>query len=360
MASTYSNLKIELIGTGNQAGTWGTTTNNNLQYAIEEAIVGSANVTFASADVTLTLANTNLSQTARNLRLNLTGTSGGARNLIVPGIAKFYIINNGLADAVTVKNSSGTGVVVPAGKSTVVYNDATNVAPAVSTLDSLTLNTPLPIASGGSGQTTQAAAITALTGTQTSGYYLRSNGTNASLAQLQAADINGTVSIANGGTGQSSKTNAFDALSPTTTKGDLIVSDGSDNVRFAVGANGYVLTADSATATGLTWSPAAAGGSVTLINDVATASNLYPTFANATSGTVANLYTSNAKLLYKPSTGDLQSSQLVASNGLIVNSDQITSSYTIAAGTNAMSVGPITVASGQSVTVSSGQRWVVI
>ena len=360
MASTYSNLKVELIGTGDQAGAWGVTTNNNLQYAIEEAIVGSADVTFASADVTLTLSNTNLSQTARNLRLNLIGVSGGARNLYVPAIEKFYIVNNGLADAVTVRNATGTGVSVAAGKSTVVYNNGTNVVDAVNNLDSLTLNNPLSIANGGTGQITQQAAITALTGAQTSGYYLRSNGTNAILAPFQAGDITGVLGIPNGGTGQSTKTNAFDALSPTTTKGDLIVNDGADNVRLGVGTNGFVLTADSSTATGLTWTAAGAGGSVTLINDVATASNLYPTFANATSGTVANLYTSNAKLLYKPSTGDLQSSQLVASNGLIVNSDQITSSYTIAAGTNAMSVGPITVASGQSVTVSSGQKWVVI
>ena len=103
MASTYSSLKIELIGTGDQSGTWGTTTNTNLGTAIEEAITGSANVSFSSADVTLTLTDTNSSQTARNLRLNLTGTSGGARNLIVPAIEKLYLINNGLADDVTVK-----------------------------------------------------------------------------------------------------------------------------------------------------------------------------------------------------------------------------------------------------------------
>lgn len=360
MASTYSNLKIELIGTGDQAGAWGITTNNNLQYAIEEAVVGSADVAFVSADVTLTLSNTNLSQTARNLRLNLTGTSGGARNLIVPAIEKFYIINNGLADAVTVKNSTGTGVSVAAGKSTIVYNNGTNVVDAVNNLDSLTLNNALSIANGGTGQVTQQAAITALTGTQTSGYYLRSNGVNAALAPFQASDLTGTIQIANGGTGQSNKTSAFNALSPTTTKGDLIVNDGTNNVRFGVGTNGYVLTADSSTATGFTWSAAGAGGSVTLVNDVATASNLYPTFANATSGTVANLYTSNAKLLYKPSTGDLQASQMVSTNGLVVNSTTVSASYTIASGTNAMSVGPITVASGQSVTVSSGQKWVVI
>jgi hypothetical protein len=131
MASTYSNLKIELIGTGEQSGTWGTTTNINLGTAIEEAITGSADVPFSSADVTLTLSNTNTAQTARNLRLNLTGTSGGARNLIVPTIEKQYIINNGLADAVTVKNSTGSGVAVPAGKSTIVFNNGTDVVETI-------------------------------------------------------------------------------------------------------------------------------------------------------------------------------------------------------------------------------------
>jgi len=105
MASTYSNLKIELIGTGDQSGTWGVTTNTNLGTAIEEAITGSADVTFASADVTLTLTNTNTAQTARNLRLNLVGTVGAAQNLIVPAIEKQYIINNTLGFDITVKNS---------------------------------------------------------------------------------------------------------------------------------------------------------------------------------------------------------------------------------------------------------------
>ena len=134
MASTYSDLKIELIGTGEQSGTWGTTTNTNLGTALEEAIVGSANVSFSSADVTLTLTNTNGTQTARHLRLNLTGTSGGARNLILGSgcqIDKLYIINNGLADAVTVKNTTGTGVTVDAGKSMFVYNNGTNVVDAL-------------------------------------------------------------------------------------------------------------------------------------------------------------------------------------------------------------------------------------
>lgn len=156
MASTYSDLKIELIGTGEQSGTWGTTTNTNLGTALGEAITGSADVSFSSADVTVTLTDTNNAQTARNLRLNLTGTSGGARQLILGSgcqIEKLYLINNGLADAVTVKNTSGTGIAVPAGKSMFVYNNGTNVVDATTHLSSLTLGSALPVSSGGTGVT---------------------------------------------------------------------------------------------------------------------------------------------------------------------------------------------------------------
>ena len=154
MASTYSDLKIELIGTGEQTGSWGNTTNTSLGTALEEAIAGSADVSFSSADVTLTLTNTNTTQAARHIRLNLTGTSGGARNLILGSgcqIDKPYIINNGLADTVTVKNTTGTGVAVPAGKSMWVFNNGTNVVDVITHLTSLTLGSALSAGSGGTG-----------------------------------------------------------------------------------------------------------------------------------------------------------------------------------------------------------------
>lgn len=106
--------------------------------------------------------------------------------------------------------------------------------------------------------------------------------------------------------------------------------------------------------------PAWAGvGGATLSNDTSTASFEYPLFAAATSGSATTVYTSNAKFLYKPSTGELQASEVTASNGLLLNATTVAASYTIGTGYNAMSVGPVTVASGQSVTVSSGQRWLV-
>lgn len=154
MPSTYSNLKIELMATGEKTTTWGDITNVNLGTALEEAIVGSADVTFASGNVTLTLTNTNASQTARNVRLRCTGTTGGARNLVVPSIEKPYIVRNDCADAITVKTAAGTGVAVPAGKTMWLYVDGTNVVDAVTHLSSLTLTTPLPAAQGGTGTTT--------------------------------------------------------------------------------------------------------------------------------------------------------------------------------------------------------------
>ena len=159
MASTYSNLKIQLMATGENNSTWGTVTNVNLGTAIEEAITGSVDVTFASGDVTLTLTNTNATQSARNLRLNCTGTTGGARNLILGSgcqIEKVYIVNNGCADAITVKNTTGNGIAVPAGKTMYVFNNGTDVVDAITHLTSLTLASALPVASGGTGSTTAA------------------------------------------------------------------------------------------------------------------------------------------------------------------------------------------------------------
>jgi hypothetical protein len=181
MASTYSSLKIQLMATGENSGTWGNVTNVNLGTALEEAIVGSADVNFSSADVTLTLTDTNSSQSARNLRLNLTGSVGAPQNLIVPAIEKVYIVNNGLTQIITVKNSTGTGIAVPAGKTMWVYNDGTNVVDAVTHLTSLTLGSALPIASGGTGST------------------------STTYANLQS-NVTGTLPIANGGTGSTSTT----------------------------------------------------------------------------------------------------------------------------------------------------------
>ena len=186
-------------------------------------------------------------------------------------------------------------------------------------------------AKGGNGVTTFSGGTTGLTpNTATSG----------------AITLAGTLVAANGGTSFS-----------TYTTGDVIYASATNTLsKLGVGTTGQILTVAGGVPT---WAAAPPSGA-TISNDTSTASNLYPLFSNATSGAPTTIYTSNAKYLYKPSTGDLQASQVVASNGLVLNSSTVATSYTIATGNNAMSVGPITVASGQSVTVSSGQRWVVL
>jgi len=146
MASTYSALKVELIGTGEQSGTWGVTTDTNLDVALGEAITGSADVNFSTAaDVTVTLTDTNTTQTARNLRLNITESSTGigyVGSLILGSgcqIEKLYLINNGTTASKTIKNTTGTGVTVPAGKSMFVFNNGTNVVDAITALSSLSV-----------------------------------------------------------------------------------------------------------------------------------------------------------------------------------------------------------------------------
>jgi len=167
MASTYSQLKFELIGTGDQAGTWGATTNTNLGTAIQEAITGNATVTFASSNVAIALTDTNATQTARNLRLVLSGTITSAQTLFVPAISKQYLITNSLSNSVVISNGSnatptGTTVTVPAGRSVVVFNDGTNIAEAINyvadlsvgnlTLSNIVLTNPVDVSEGGTGR----------------------------------------------------------------------------------------------------------------------------------------------------------------------------------------------------------------
>ena len=147
MASTWSALKVELQGTGDNSGTWGALTNANLGDAVlGEAITGSATVNYSSAaDVTLTLTDSASSQSARNLRLNITESGAGVGyvgNLILGSgcqIEKFYLIRNNGTGVKTVKNTTGTGIAVAAGKATLVYNDGTNVVDVLNSFSSAIL-----------------------------------------------------------------------------------------------------------------------------------------------------------------------------------------------------------------------------
>ena len=130
MASTYStDLKLELMATGENAGTWGTKTNTNLEL-VQQAIAGFQAIDVASSDVTLVMSNASISN-ARNMVLKFTGTLAGNRTVSLPdGIEKFYILQDATthgANSLTFKTTSGTGFTLDEGKMHGGFSDGTNV-----------------------------------------------------------------------------------------------------------------------------------------------------------------------------------------------------------------------------------------
>ena len=315
MASTYSDLKIELIGTGEQSGTWGTTTNTNLSTALGEAITGSADVAFSSADVTLTLTNTNAAQTARNLRLNLTGTSGGARQLILGSgcqIEKFYLINNGLADAVTVKNTTGLGVTVPAGLAVLVFNNGTDVVNPLTYFTGTVVSSSATI-TGGTINGTAIGGSSAAAGSFTT---LAASGNTTLTGDLS---VNGNTTLGNA----SSDTITLNAN--TANVPNNLNFNGTGTIRLPNGTTGE--------------RPTPAAGMIRYN----TSENTFEGYSNGAWGAIGGGATGGG--------GD----QVFYENELTVTTD-----YTLTTNRNAMSTGPITIDAGATVTIPTDQRWVIL
>jgi len=126
MPSTYStSLGLELIGNGEQAGTWGTTTNTNLGTLLEQAIAGVQSITLTGGDYTLTDFN-GLPDEARNAVLVFGGLLAAPCNVIAPAVEKVYIVRNFSNATVTVKTSGGNGVAIANAASEVIFCDGTN------------------------------------------------------------------------------------------------------------------------------------------------------------------------------------------------------------------------------------------
>jgi hypothetical protein len=156
MASTYStNLRLEMIASGEQSGTWDTTNNTNLGTLIEEAISGVSAVTHDDSAAYSLTTNNGSTDEARQMVLTVGGTLTAARNLVCPTSDKVYIVHNATTGgyAVTLKTTAGTGISVPNGKVMWLYCDGTNVVDAVTHLSSLTLATVLDETQGGTGLT---------------------------------------------------------------------------------------------------------------------------------------------------------------------------------------------------------------
>jgi hypothetical protein len=126
--TTYSqSLKLTLIGDGEEAGTWGGTTNTNLGTLLEQAITGVQTIPMSNANVTLTSIDGTADQ-ARNAVLVVTGTNAAVRDIIAPLVNKQYLVVNNTTGgfAINIRGSSGFSVSIPNGTSVFVYCDGTN------------------------------------------------------------------------------------------------------------------------------------------------------------------------------------------------------------------------------------------
>lgn len=205
MSSTYSSsLRVELIGSGDQAGTWGTTTDNNFAYIFDSAIAGYQAVTVTSTAQALTYVNgptstANLNQSVYAiLKFN---SASAATAIYAPPASKQYIIWNNSGYTITIYNSTvignttaaGTGVAILNGNKVMVWSDGTNFYE----VQAQNLTGVLAVPNGGTGATSF-----------TSGALLKGAGTGA-VSVASAADIVGQIST-------TAVTNATNATNATT------------------------------------------------------------------------------------------------------------------------------------------------
>ena len=306
--STYSsNLKIELMTTGENSGTWGDVTNTNLGTALEQAVIGLGNPDYVSdANLTISITNSNASQAARCLVLNVTSSFGSlsaTRELVVPTIQKQYIVQNNTTggQSITVKTSAGTGITVPNGRKAHLYVNGTSV---IQMFDFVNL-------SGGTIDNMTIGATTASTGKFTT---LNASG---------AATFDGTVALGNA---------AADIITvPGTIGSNLIFTDNT----YDIGASGAtrprnLFLAGAATVGG----NLSVGGTLTLTGGVNLNGNVTVGDSSTDTLTINSTITSN--LIFTDNTYDIGASGatrprnlFLAGNATIGGAQTLTGALTV-------------------------------
>jgi hypothetical protein len=213
---------------------WGTLVNTSITALLDSAVAGTTTITSTSATYTLSTT-VDAANEARQAVILCTAATTGVQTIIAPVQSKTYVVINATTNNFGVKIvgvGPTTGVTIPNGRAYMVaWNGSDFVITGITTVNLATdVTGTLAIANGGTGQITQQLAINALVGTQTANRVLRSNGTNSVLAQVAlATDVTGTLPIANGGTGQTTQQAAINALVGAQTANRVLRSDGTNS-----------------------------------------------------------------------------------------------------------------------------------
>jgi hypothetical protein len=325
--TTYSqSLKLTLIGDGEEAGTWGGTTNTNLGTLLEQAITGVQEIPMSNADVTLTSTDGTADQ-ARNAVLVATGTNAAVRDLIAPLVEKQYLVVNNTTGgfAINIRGSSGFSVSVPNGASVFVYCNGTNFYSAQQsyTTGNFTVGGNLTV----TGNTNAANATF-------TGNVAALNISTANVTATGAGAFTGNVSAANFTTAGN-----VAALNVSTTGNVAATGNVSGAIATFTGNSIFSSTGALKVSAGTTGQRPSPSTGMFRFNSSLTRFEGYNgsnwgTLGGATGG-------GNDQIFYE-------------------NGQLVTASYTITTGTNAMSAGPITIDTGVTVTVPDDSTWVIV
>ena len=256
MSSTYSpDLRIELIGPGEQAGVWNTTTNTNLGTLVEDAIAGYISVSVTSANQALTASN-GVADQSRNATVALTTTTSADFAVYAPPASKQYVIYNTTAYVATIYNSTvlgnttaaGLGVAVAAGKKIAIFSDGTNFREVeVSTFAGV-----LPVVNGGTGVTTSTGTGSVVLSTSPT-LVTPALGTPTALV---GTNITGTAAALSIGGNAATATNATNAANLVTTNwtvaqsGTKLVFSYGGVAKYSIDSSGNMIVTGNITAYG--------------------------------------------------------------------------------------------------------------
>ena len=311
MATSYTSLLgFALPVTGELSGTWGDVVNDNITKLVEDSIAGTATASVASGDWTLTTTGSGAANQARCAILIPTGTPGVSRNIIAPSQSKAYVVINQSNAAVVIKGAATTGVTVATGtKALVAWNGSDFVIVATADIGNV----------GGLG-TGVATALAVNIGT--AGSVVVNGGALGTPSSGTVTNLTGTASInINGSVGATTPSTGVFTQVDITAQGDLRLQDTS-------------------------------GGQYVALQAPGTVSSSFTLTLPSEDGT-------NGQALVTDGSGVLSFEDVSASSVVVENDQTISSNYTVTAGKNASSVGPVTINTGYSVTVGTGQRWLI-